>query len=192
MDQITPENYAKHAERTERIPTETTTLPAETAFVLALSMKAAFNIGDQLDRLKRSIFYGQAQDMKDVLAKLPDCKLEHPVITTDLTPEQKRLLHASLGLMTEAIEFAESVSRHIFDGKPFDQVHAKEEVGDIFWYSAIPVNLYGWTYEEIMAVNIAKLKARYPDKWTQEAALNRDLVEERRVLEQGSEPPAAA
>lgn len=189
---VTPDNYAQHAERTERITTENETLPAETAFVLALSMKAAFNIGDQLDRLKRSIFYGQNQDMKDILAKLPDCKLEHPVITTELTPQQKRLLHAALGLMTEAIEFAESVSRHIFDGKPFDEVHAKEEIGDIFWYSAIPVNLFKWTYGDIMFTNVAKLRARYPDKWNQEAALNRDLEEERRILEQGSKPSGAS
>lgn len=190
MDQltITPDNYAQHAERTERIPTAPETLPAETAFVLALSLQAASDLGTQLDRLKRSIFYSQHQDMKDILAKLPDCKLEHPVVGTEITPEQKRLLHAALGLMTEAIEFAESVSAHIFDGKPFDAVHAKEEIGDIFWYSAIPVNMFKWTYGDIMFTNIAKLRARYPDKWTQEAALNRDLGAERQILEGGAAP----
>ena len=37
---------------------------------------------------------------------------------------------------------------------------------------------------EIMSSNIAKLKARYPNKFTQEDALNRDLNVERNILEQ--------
>ena len=69
-----------------------------------------------------------------------------------------------------------------------DAVHAKEEIGDIFWYSAIPVNMFKWTYGDIMFTNIAKLRARYPDKWTQEAALNRDLGAERQILEGGAAP----
>lgn len=192
MDTVTHENYAKHAERTERITILNEELRSETAFTLALAMRAVFELGDQIDLLKRSIFYSQTQDMREILAKLPDVRMERPVGPTTLTPEQKRLLHASLGLMTEAIEFAESVSRHIFEGKPFDPVHAREELGDIFWYSAIPVNLFGWTYEEVMRINIEKLRARYPDKWTQEAALHRDLSAERAVLEQGSSPATKA
>jgi hypothetical protein len=36
--------------------------------------------------------------------------------------------------------------------------------------------------EEAMAKNIAKLQARYPDKFTQEAALNRDLDAEKAAM----------
>lgn len=189
MEPVTHENYAKHAERTERIPTQTEAMRSEMAFTLALALKASSGLGEQLDRLKRSIFYGQDVQLRDVLDKLPDARIEHAVGPVEITPEQKRLLHAALGLVTEAIEFAESVSSHVFDRKPFDPVHAREELGDIFWYSAIPVNLFGWTYEEIMRINIEKLRARYPDKWNQDAALNRDLAVERAVLE-GNPPPA--
>jgi len=41
----------------------------------------------------------------------------------------------------------------------------------------------GFTMEEAMERNIAKLMKRYPDKFTSEAALNRDLDAERRTLE---------
>jgi len=37
--------------------------------------------------------------------------------------------------------------------------------------------------EESLERNIAKLKARFPDKFTEEAALNRNLIKERQILE---------
>lgn len=45
----------------------------------------------------------------------------------------------------------------------------------------------GYTMEQAMDRNIAKLMKRYPDKFTSEAALNRDLDGERATLEQVSE-----
>jgi NTP pyrophosphatase (non-canonical NTP hydrolase) len=40
--------------------------------------------------------------------------------------------------------------------------------------------------EDVLDGNIAKLKTRYPEKFTTEAAANRDLVAERAVLEGGA------
>ena len=40
-----------------------------------------------------------------------------------------------------------------------------------------------YTFQDCMERNIKKLKVRYPDKFTSEAALNRDLDAERKVLE---------
>lgn len=45
----------------------------------------------------------------------------------------------------------------------------------------------GYTMEQAMERNIAKLMKRYPDKFTSEAALNRNLDAERATLEQVSE-----
>jgi len=38
-------------------------------------------------------------------------------------------------------------------------------------------------FEECLDLNIAKLKARFPNKFTEEAALNRNLEKERQILE---------
>jgi hypothetical protein len=38
------------------------------------------------------------------------------------------------------------------------------------------------TFEEAMATNIAKLQARYPQKFTLDNAVNRDLEKERDIL----------
>ena len=96
----------------------------------------------------------------------------------------KRLLHAGIGLSTEAGEFLDALKKHIFYGKELDRVNLKEEIGDLFWYIAIACNELGVEFEPLMETNIKKLKARYGEKFTEAAAENRDLGTEREILEQ--------
>lgn len=91
--------------------------------------------------------------------------------------------HMITGMQTESAEISDVYKKHIAYGKPLDFVNIKEEIGDIMWYIANMCNLHGWDLSEIMATNIEKLKARYPDKFSNEHALNRDLVKERGILE---------
>lgn len=39
----------------------------------------------------------------------------------------------------------------------------KKELGDILWYVACMAESFGWCLDEIMKMNIDKLKARYPE-----------------------------
>jgi len=94
-----------------------------------------------------------------------------------------RLLHAGIGLATEAAEFLDALKKHIFYGKELDRVNLKEEIGDLQWYCAIALDELDSTFEEVQDTNIAKLKARYPDKFTEERAEVRDLPAERKILE---------
>lgn len=94
-----------------------------------------------------------------------------------------RLLHAGMGLSTEAGEFLDSLKKHIFYGKPLDKVNLAEELGDLFWYCAIVSDELGVEFEPIMERNIEKLKARYGDRFNEEKAENRDLKRERDILE---------
>jgi len=98
-------------------------------------------------------------------------------------PENIRLLHAAIGLATEAGEVQDALKKHLFYGKPLDKVNLAEEIGDLFWYCAILADTLGVSFDEIQEKNIAKLKARYGDKFTAAAALNRDLDAERKILE---------
>lgn len=95
----------------------------------------------------------------------------------------KRLLHAGIGLSTEAGEFLDALKKHIFYGKELDKVNLAEEMGDLFWYMAIVADELGFEFEEVMEKNIAKLKARYGEKFTEEAAEKRDLNREREILD---------
>lgn len=98
-----------------------------------------------------------------------------------------QLLHASMGMVTEAGEFQDALKRALFYGKPLDKVNLVEELGDVAWYIAIACNHLGVSLEETFGINIAKLKARFPDKFTQHAALFRDLEGEYAVLKEGTD-----
>lgn len=96
----------------------------------------------------------------------------------------KRLLHAGIGLATEAGEFLDALKKHIFYGKELDRVNLKEEMGDLFWYLAIACDELDVEFEPLMERNIAKLKARYGEKFSETKAEQRDLNTERQILEQ--------
>lgn len=96
----------------------------------------------------------------------------------------KRLLHAGIGLSTEAGEFLDALKKHIFYGKELDRVNLKEELGDLFWYMAIACDELDIEFEPIMKRNIEKLKARYGEKFSETRAEIRDLEKEREILEQ--------
>ncbi|EQC46186.1 nucleoside triphosphate pyrophosphohydrolase family protein [Bacteriovorax sp. Seq25_V] len=98
----------------------------------------------------------------------------------------KRLLHAGIGLSTEAGEFLDALKKHIFYGKELDKVNLAEEMGDLFWYMAIVADELGFEFEEVMERNITKLKARYGEKFSEEKAERRDLETERKILEEQS------
>lgn len=100
-----------------------------------------------------------------------------------------RLLHAALGLATESGEFADGLKRHIFYGTTLDRVNLFEEGGDISWYLRIAADSLSdlragkCSFEEMVRTNIAKLRNRFPDKFSEEQAITRDLDKERTILE---------
>ena len=93
-----------------------------------------------------------------------------------------RLLHAAMGLTTEAGEFLDALKKHLFYGKPLDLVNLREEIGDIMWYLAIACSALGTDFETEQARNIAKLRKRYPEKFDAVQAVERDLAAERAIL----------
>jgi NTP pyrophosphatase (non-canonical NTP hydrolase) len=76
-----------------------------------------------------------------------------------------QLLTAALGLSAEAGEFTEVVKKIIFQGKDYNEdnvFHMKRELGDICWYLAQACMALDTSFDEILAMNVEKLKARYP------------------------------
>jgi len=113
---------------------------------------------------------------------------DFPQIRKQLDRERTlRILHAGMGTVTEAGELMDALKKHIFYSKHLDEVNVKEEIGDLFWYIAVLCDSLDVSFEEIWETNIAKLKARYGEKFNKKGALERDLEEERRILEEGEE-----
>ena len=79
--------------------------------------------------------------------------------------DDPHLLTAALGLTAEAGEFTEVVKKIILQGKPYNEenvFHMKRELGDICWYIAQACMALDTTFDEIIEMNVDKLKARYP------------------------------
>lgn len=101
----------------------------------------------------------------------------------NFTDINTRILHGVIGCCTESGELLDAVKKSLFYRKTLDVVNIKEELGDLLWYVALVSAEIGWSFEEIMDANIAKLTKRYPEQFTEELAVNRDLKEERKTLE---------
>lgn len=100
----------------------------------------------------------------------------------NVTVETARLLHAALGLVTEGIEFLQLVT----DGDPFDpstKMKMIKELGDSSWFKALACSVLGETIERVDALNIIKLRERYPEKYSDDLANNRDETVELSTME---------
>jgi NTP pyrophosphatase (non-canonical NTP hydrolase) len=96
-----------------------------------------------------------------------------------------RAIHGCLGMMSEVGEVADALKKHIIYKRELDAINLLEESGDIFWYQALFLSAVKKTMTEAFEKNIAKLKLRYPNnEFTLDAATKRDLVAERKALEE--------
>jgi len=106
-----------------------------------------------------------------------------PPMTVNGQDFNGKLLHGMIGICTEAGELQDMVKKHLIYGKPLDLVNVLEECGDVLWYLALTLHSAGYTMDQAMERNIAKLLKRFPDKFTATQAINRDLAAERAELE---------
>lgn len=137
--------------------------------------KKAIMACNDLDLVKKKKFYN-----KEVNLPTPVLKSSTKFLRDGAG---ENTLHAGIGLLTECSEILEAVITHKYDDKPLDVVNLKEEIGDVMWYLAILFRDHKIDIFEAMETNIAKLRARYGEKFSTEKANNRDLKTERSILE---------
>ena len=68
-------------------------------------------------------------------------------------------------MSAESGEFTEVVKKIVFQGKPVNEeniFHMKRELGDIMWYVAQACMALDTDFDEIIEMNVDKLKKRYP------------------------------
>jgi NTP pyrophosphatase (non-canonical NTP hydrolase) len=98
-----------------------------------------------------------------------------------------RINHAVVGLAGEVGELAQLLERWVYYGQSLSIPDVEEEVGDCLWYLALLCTAVGVPMERAMERNLAKLKARFPHKFTEEAAANRDPAAERKASDEAME-----
>tara|TARA_B100000941_G_C28476710_1_gene539634 strand:- start:569 stop:973 length:405 start_codon:yes stop_codon:yes gene_type:complete len=121
------------------------------------------------------------QDFVDMVTSDASKNIDDFSDAVDIMDEQgvepTRLVTASIGLSGEVGEFNDIVKKCLFQGKEMDEntvTHLKKELGDIMWYIAQGCIALGTDIEELIDINTAKLKDRYPDGFDGFRSDNRD------------------
>lgn len=86
------------------------------------------------------------------------------------------LTEKALGVVGEAGEIGDYLKKVICHGHPMNTEKLKDEAGDLLWYLSTILTTYDITLEGVALHNIEKLKARYPDGFSQERSINRERV----------------
>lgn len=187
--------FTKDALRTEA-QVETVSVNLE---LLINTLELFTAAGNMLDQIKKHVFYGSnyniekynntmvglAHQAKYNVEKLEQLPLR---LVNDFKEEEininPRIFHALTGVATESTELIEALIIQLRTGE-LDLVNASEEIFDILWYIAIFMDQSGNKWDQTISTGINKLKKRFPDKFNQHDAEQRDLESEREVLETG-------
>lgn len=83
------------------------------------------------------------------------------------------LLCDLLGVTGEAGELANEVKKILYHKHEMDKERLILELGDILWYVADLCTVFDTTLEDVAALNIEKLRKRYPNGFTTQESINR-------------------
>lgn len=102
------------------------------------------------------------------------------VLDMDTFASEVRGESFEVSMVIYTTEVLDLLKKSIFYGRAID--HEKlfstlAMIKSILWHGVANTPL-GVTFDEVLDVNVAKLKKRYPEKFTEEAANNRDVKEE--------------
>lgn len=121
------------------------------------------------------------------LATRTEAPVTSEMIARFSSPKFIRLLHAGIGMATESGEFLDQLKKHGFYGKELDVINLMEELGDQDWYMNLCCDVLHTTMRVIEEANIKKLAARYGEKFSEDAALIRNLTLELDILKKDLE-----
>ena len=86
---------------------------------------------------------------------------------------QEILINGVMGLCGESGEAIDIVKKWLAQGHELDRDALARELGDIAWYLAETAHALGYDLEQILQMNVDKLKKRYPDGFAAERSLHR-------------------
>ena len=85
-----------------------------------------------------------------------------------------REMHALHGMVGEIGEI-HSIYQKVYQGHVCEFMHLKKELGDLLWFIAEYCTAMGWNLEDVMELNIEKLKARFPEGFETDRSLHRKV-----------------
>lgn len=86
-----------------------------------------------------------------------------------------RVLNGCMGLCGEAGECMDILKKHQMQGHKLLKEKMAEELGDVLWYCAELATGLGISLDDVAQKNVDKLKARYPDGFSVERSIYREV-----------------
>lgn len=109
--------------------------------------------------------------MKEIMTGNEYQKLAAITINSNLDNIQQAV-HALHGMVGEIGEI-HSIYQKFYQGHDISEDHLKKELGDLLWFIAEYCTALGWELEDIMQMNIDKLRARFPEGFEVDKSLHR-------------------
>ena len=92
--------------------------------------------------------------------------LNHPEVP--LNNQETMILWCAMGLAGETGETIDDIKKAVFHRHGLDKKKLIKELGDILWYVAGLCTTLQFSLDEVMEVNVEKLKKRYPNGFNSE------------------------
>ena len=121
--------------------------------------------------IEELVDYMKEQKGKETMTGNEYQKLASRTINPELD-EGLQMYHALHGMVGEIGEI-HSIFQKSYQGHDISDEHMKKEVGDLLWFIAEFCTALGWELEDVMKMNIEKLKARFPEGFTEDKSLHR-------------------
>lgn len=83
------------------------------------------------------------------------------------------MLMGLMGLTGEAGEAIDLLKKSMFQGHKLDKSHLALELGDVAFYLAVAAFALGYTLEDILQLNVRKVRDRYPNGFDPEKSIHR-------------------
>ena len=202
-------NYQQYIEdclRTESPYTFTTTNELVSPRLLHGVIGLVTETGELLDAIKKSLFYSKPLDKTNLIEELgdllwyislilKDCDITYDsVMKVKYCTRRNEMVNHNIDYYLTRIIKLDLTVKDLLDlitPESFYFGNKNELVSDIeielryilcaIYDLAIALDT---TIEQVMTININKLKLRYPDKFNSDQAINRDVDSERELLEQ--------
>ena len=87
--------------------------------------------------------------------------------------QEENLINGCLGLAGEAGEVCDIVKKYMFQGHNLETQKIVDELSDVLWYVALTATAIGWDLNDIMEMNVEKLKKRYPEGFSIMNSINK-------------------
>jgi hypothetical protein len=161
-------------------------------------LRSLRNYASRIDEFKAFVFYGKK--VASLPPPWPLTAVAEQTLADGVPPQTVQIIDMMHGLMGVLSEMGAEVFpammqsdcrgfRHTFTNDPkerLDTINIREECGDAVWFICRILSAIDEDFLRTLLLNILKLEVRFPDKFSEEAGIIRDLKAEREQLERSA------